>query len=1102
MSAFRRPAKGGQIVRARTEPKGLGKVVDANAAGVTVEYFVSVAHRERVIYSKDELVHVPLAKQTRCYLFSEDEQRWYMGRIGERDGAEYEVNLPDRASIWLHEAHVYVRCALPPDDPTETLLVHGHETAVFHAARLRLVKSLIRQRAAARGMTGLTSSRVELFSHQVEVVRRVLQDPTQRYLLADEVGLGKTIEAGIIIRQFLLDERDGRVLVIVPPMLLDQWRRELDTKFDALRDNRVDVISSLEVDRVSVSANFGLVVIDEAHHIAAEAASEESSRFDACRRLAHESDRLLLLSATPAANHESQFLAMLHLLDPQTYRLEEVEQFRARVEKRQEIGGVLLTLTETARPFSLRLSLSNLERLFPADGLIAGYVQELRGLLDSAPADASGRAKTIRAIRTHVSETYRLHRRMLRNRRGALADAIPARSSHRVREQHDESEATSRVAELLEEWRALAAASVRDDADDSAARRGLLASFLVFVQAADGSPALLEWAARLRLGERLPDAAVATSEISSYATRLLRETPHFASEQEVLRALVEAAQAQAVDQHRIRVVTDLARAIRAGAGAAAPPKCVVFTGVTSTARLLAHQLSAVLGHRAVASHISGLAREVVEEGVQRFGTSRDCFVLVCDPSGEEGRNFQFAEHLIHYDLPWHPNRLEQRIGRVDRISRRRDLTMHVLLGPQRADALDLGWYRLLSEGFALFFSSIASLQFYVDVHLPRALGRAFHEGVGGLVALAAETRAEVSAEQEKVEEQAAIDEIDAREEGAERFFQELDDSDADFEKFELGVEGWMCKVLGFERELDSRTRGRVRYRAERRTLVPDDILHSRFSAFLGRFGAYDRTAATRSPGTAVYRLGDGLIDALAEYVAWDDRGQSFAIWREDPEWSPDEGREWVGFRFDLVVEADTDPAWEVLIRGGSTRASRQALTRRADALLPPRTDTVFVDVNLAEVTDASLLKRLRRPFSKERSASGQDHNLTKGRTSIIDEVVSSDAWERVCRDARDASLRLVRARPKFRQHNEEHVAVAARTLEIKLEQLRLRKVRSDPTDADVIALDIEGERDLGNALLRGIREPRVRIDSVGFIVVSGRYPLSQATDGSAVREHA
>ncbi len=89
---------------------------------------------------------------------------------------------------------------------------------------------LLKLRGAAQGMTALVSAGIDLAPHQVAAVRRVLTDPVQRYLLADEVGLGKTIEAGLIVRQHLIDDPATRVLIAVPDHLCGQWRSELETK--------------------------------------------------------------------------------------------------------------------------------------------------------------------------------------------------------------------------------------------------------------------------------------------------------------------------------------------------------------------------------------------------------------------------------------------------------------------------------------------------------------------------------------------------------------------------------------------------------------------------------------------------------------------------------------------------------------------------------------------------------------------------------------------------------------------------------------------------------------------------------------------------------
>ena len=119
----------------------------------------------------------------------------------------------------------------PVSNPVDVLIAGANETAYFRDARLPMLQSLVAQRAASGGASALLSSAVEIFPHQVRAALTVLSDPVQRYLLADEVGLGKTIEAGLVIRQVLLDQPRSRVAVITPDVLRRQWRTELREKF-------------------------------------------------------------------------------------------------------------------------------------------------------------------------------------------------------------------------------------------------------------------------------------------------------------------------------------------------------------------------------------------------------------------------------------------------------------------------------------------------------------------------------------------------------------------------------------------------------------------------------------------------------------------------------------------------------------------------------------------------------------------------------------------------------------------------------------------------------------------------------------------------------
>ena len=193
-----------------TPDLGIGKLISGDHCLAQVRLFHSIARQEVRGYPPAALKRIQLQQETRVYV--DTGQGWRIGRVvdqyGQLDdgGYDYLVQFPNRQFQRCSERELEVRCLWPHPDPTEVLAKGGMETQFWHDRRQQLLDVLIRQRAASRGMSGLLSSRIELVRHQVEVVRRVLEDPLQRYLLADEVGLGKTIEAGCILRQTLLAE--------------------------------------------------------------------------------------------------------------------------------------------------------------------------------------------------------------------------------------------------------------------------------------------------------------------------------------------------------------------------------------------------------------------------------------------------------------------------------------------------------------------------------------------------------------------------------------------------------------------------------------------------------------------------------------------------------------------------------------------------------------------------------------------------------------------------------------------------------------------------------------------------------------------------------
>ncbi|MBK8993153.1 MAG: DEAD/DEAH box helicase family protein [Gammaproteobacteria bacterium] len=324
-----------------------------------------------------------------------------------------------------------VRWRKPITDPTEFLARYVTETPLFAEARSRFMRAIVAQRSACRGMSALLSSSVQLADYQFNVVQRVLQDPIQRYLLADEVGLGKTVEAGLLVRQYVLDSPDARVLIIVPAPLVAQWRQELAQRFglgDWL-DDFIFVVSSQDLANIEGRLpRTGMLVVDEAHHLSRETRGGAHSLYDLLRRYAAIVPRLLLLSATPVLSDTAGFLRILHLLDPVVFSLDDLAGFERRVQSRQLVAELVASLVPE-NVLSMEDDLDRLKSTFHDDTTLIQRIETLRPIVQALPdEDDEGFIATLNELRAHLTETYKLHRRVLRNRRKAVPWATPRRS--------------------------------------------------------------------------------------------------------------------------------------------------------------------------------------------------------------------------------------------------------------------------------------------------------------------------------------------------------------------------------------------------------------------------------------------------------------------------------------------------------------------------------------------------------------------------------------------------------------------------------------------------------------------------------------------------
>lgn len=1089
------PAARGPFVGVTNGRDGIGRLAGRSGEVAEIEYFVSPAGptfvRKRALFARLRRVH--LSPQTRVYV--QDGFQWLGGRITEGpispEGLppelaatedHYEVQFPNNRRVLLANSQIHVRWARPIEDPSDHLAARITETPFFFDARSRVVRYLAHQRAAFGACTALASSAIEFIEHQVSAVRRILADPVQRYLLADEVGLGKTIEAGILMRQHAIDTpHEARVLAVVPRHLRSQWQAEMRTKF-FLGEEYVTVLGDDELAEAvndEIGLQYTMLIVDEAHQVALRAfASTEASRriFDQVRRLTRTIPRVLLLSGTPVLHQEDGFLAMLHLLDPDAYRLEDREAFRRRVSNRQVIADATADLSDDADSLFAEEALAKLESAFSDDSHLARLAQEVRSRLPSGPDEPLRRA-SLRALRIHLIETYRLHRRMVRTRRedSRLGMYLPRRLGWAAINHEDQ--ARREAFEFLDAWRFEVSGTLQGSGSQAA--YGEL--FAHWVDRALSHPRLLAEALRERLST-LGTAPSKKRKAPAQRDKRHGSAPAFPTEADFVRARLDLLEAAACRDDRTAA---LAKWLQSNADIR---KAVVFVDDAAIADEVAVGLGSALGAKAV----------------ERLGPSEDGYlqgtsearVLVCDAASEEGLNLQqYGAVVVHYDLPLAPTRIEQRIGRIDRLQARKDTRNFVCLsgGPYEAE-----WAECLGSGTRIFERSIAPLQYLVAEltgRLREDLLENGREAFSTAMKKMNDAQSGLDAELRRVRAQEALDAFEGEPESDREFYEALEGADelAEDEGPEA-FDGWVVSRLQFKKRICDPGVFRYVYNKDGSpTLIPIHDVIERFRHCLDpdprarqwkseaplRKCTFSR-AASESKSVGLLRVGHQFVDGMASYIREDDRGLVFAIWRHVPGLGVEAPR--LYFRYDFVVEADITQASLLL---DTSRMSSEALRRRADEAFPVQYHTVWLDSDLARVEDPQLLAQLDQPYSKiPRKDGSRDVNLKPEHWATIDALGQWQDWADLCVRSSQVARAINNEREEMRslcRVRAAHLRSKTATNLVAL-QARLSRLEGRALEAETAALLFEDT--VGEALAAGIEEPRVFCDSCGAVFLA------------------
>lgn len=521
-------------------------------------------------------------------------------------------------------------------------------TLQYNENYLRYVTLLskIKNETAGGFLSSLASGIIPL-PHQLHVLNRAMENNNIRYILADEVGLGKTIEAGMIIRELKSRGLVSRILVVCPTGLVTQWASEMQEKFherfqvilpsdyDTIRrmtDNDdvygqfdqvispMDSIKPIEkhagwseekVEKYNeeriysiINSGWDLIIIDEAHRVAGS--SGEVARYKLGNLLAQASPYLLLLSATPHNGKTEPFLRLIRLLDVDAFPnaksvvREQVAPFLIRTEKREAIDDNGNPLFKNRITHLVTISWderNNLQR-------------ELYDMVSSYVAKTYNKALRNRKKNMCLIFLLIIMQRMVTSSTAAIRQSLERRLH------------------VLLEQRTCVGNLKEDDLDE------------------------------LNIEDGIEDAFEAIS--------LDMEL-----EIEELKQIISIAK-QAQFQNHDAKVEPLLKEIDAILSEDRTQKVIIFTEFVATQTYL-QELLVNRGYTVTILN-GGMSIDERNAAMKEFKTSTSIFIST--DAGGEGLNLQFGNIIINYDLPWNPMKIEQRCGRVDRIGQQRDVHIY------------------------------------------------------------------------------------------------------------------------------------------------------------------------------------------------------------------------------------------------------------------------------------------------------------------------------------------------------------------------------------------------------------------------------------------
>lgn len=722
-----------------------GKVISINLFNETahIKFSDPFDQKKYFEYIPDEVQEAPLEALDHCHLFKDSVVKY--GRKTEVV-VEYKGKEEDFYDYYLQDSYTKEYCLVNEKDliasfisgsanPTHQLKKYEFQNPCWYLGRQIVKDTMNILDNSILGFKELAGCKIYLKAFQLNTIMQCLQNDYCRYMIADEVGLGKTIEACSVLKIYLSNHANQNVLITAPRSLVAQWRTELLFKFGLVEGenengNCITILAVEDLKKNDCIKEWNFIVVDEVHNYL-----KKRDKYEYIHALSKNSENVILLSATPIQQRQEEYLDLLRLILPEKYDGISIEKFSELVEKQNKISRLTYSLLDEVDSFKNEL-LPEIDSDDPHEDedvqeeleVIEENLSDLAEVInDEILFDMVSKVDTtfedfglyaIQVIVSYICDNFQIERNIIRGRRavlgvypknpeGEFAERVIKEVNYELNEETNYYE--NEAYRQLKEWILSQEGELLED-NITEIIQPLLEAFF-------SSP----WAYNARLSEmgskiNIPEDVIKT------ASRWMDD------ENDAVYDI--ANMMDDVEGHPSRLLK-LLNYIDENLF---DEKVVVFTDQIETFDAYYEIFKQIFGDE-VTGFAESIDREVAEINIFRFQSEPDCKILLCDKSGGEGRNLQIADYVIHVDLPWNINTIEQRIGRLDRMGRNveRPVTSIVL---HTVDSYEEQLFKFWNEGLNVFGQSLSGLEIImndINIKIVNSIRQDFEFGLYRLI---------------------------------------------------------------------------------------------------------------------------------------------------------------------------------------------------------------------------------------------------------------------------------------------------------------------------------------------------------------------------------